>query len=335
MSTEQFNEPGYLWNMTLPLRAIHESGIRLKTDEWAIFFVMKAAIAAGWSEKHESDKRYAWVSAKHVKSQLRSLEDVGGLTDSSVYRKIEKLESAGLVTRLDEPTQSNRSFFALGPNADFLEYSVAFAETQDGFAKTRKQGSQKCESGFAKTRAINNIDNKENIEDNSLSPDVPPEEEKEVNIKSSEQGRAWYEKESLHVLKSPPENFARKDVAAAAAAIRPTPATPRGAAGGYRELCEWVNGKNNDAYPSGMKYVQSRPKPITFNQYCILRLINCVSRDTIMQYLCDWENKRYKHTNVYHTLATWARKDSSNPQVPAQQGGGFRPKAPANEEYSC
>lgn len=321
---------GFLWNLSLPLKAINESGIRLKTDVWAIFFVVRAAIEAGWSEKHDEDNRYAWVSNKYIKSQLQSLPDVADISDNALYRKIKQLEDAGLLVRKEDNKRKNKCYLSKGPSDDLLFFSEPIAKTQEVLL-------QNFNRGIAKTQMYNNTNDniiKDNIPPTPLDgvSEETPKPKKEPRVKKKLNRREatdFYENEVREFLKSP---SLPPEVAAAAAGRG---LSPERMMDGYREIIDYMT-KPTDMWPAGMwGCVLTKPVQLSFKQFCKLVLISGMTRAGIKEYLNQWENKSYDNDNIYATFIAWLKNEKAKPspmngnhQQPVPTTATVRPKGP-------
>lgn len=320
----QEQEVRYLWSIDLPLRLINESGIRLKTDIWAIFFVMKEAIKSEWSDKeHFEGNQYAWVSNKYIKSQLRALADVADISDNALYRKIKQLEEVGLLIRMKGNDKKGRCYMKCGPIVDFFKFPEPYEKTQGvGDAPIEKmQGDplQNCNTPIAKTQGYNSI---EDNKDKSITSETPDSQAngvavapKKRRVKSklritTDEAILHYETELKNLAPIP------QDSLAAAAAPR-----EKKLAYGYKLLYEWM--RDGDAeIPNGMKdTVMHMGEQLTFNQLCILadgekRLTMFQIKHYLTRMHTFTENK---NLSIYLTICKWFNDDVKLGKVPPKQ----------------
>jgi hypothetical protein len=312
---------GYLWDLSLPLKAINESGIRLRTDMWAIYFVIRAAIDSTWSHKERDDERqYAWVSSQYIKSQLRSLPDVADITDNGLYRKLKQLEEVGLLIRMQDNDKKGRCYLAKGPADDLLTYSQPSEKMQG-------DPLQNFNGGIEKMQGDNSIDYNK-IKDNNIPPtpldngstSEPPKPAPRVKKKLTRaETQDFYNKQMdlFDGFKIPKE----LEGGAAARGIKATHIT-----GAYVELIDYMT-KPSDKWPDGMwGCVLTKTHQLSLDQFCKLVLKLGMKRDAIKAYLDTWENKKYDNGSIYATFCDWwsrektVQQHSDKVKVMARQG---------------
>lgn len=100
----------------------------------------------------------------------------------------------------------------------------------------------------------------------------------------------------------------------------------------YRQLWLYMS-QPSTAWPNGLwGHVLARENQLTYLQYCHLVLVEGMGSADIKEYLTQWENKRYDHSNIYATLQKWWRdrnkpRNGSGPKEENKSGGLEAPDA--------
>lgn len=328
--------------MNIPLIAIKNSGIRLNTDVWVIYNVIKSAIDSKWAHKDTFDGiEYTWVSSRHIKSQLDCLPDIAGISDNALYRKIKQLEECGLIARMAKNQEVGKCFLTSGPAVDMLSYSQPIAKTQGGVL-------QDCNGGIAKTQTDKSIKNN-TITDNPIPPtplvgstseptDLPIIDKKAPRVKKRitfiEASKFYEEQIRSFGLEDP--SPLPQEVAARREQLR----------NGYKGMYKWMV-EGDAGMPDGCKgNVMTMAKQLSFEQ--VRLLIDVKPKLTwyqIKQYLIRLETfTENKNSHIYQVILKWYEGDLERGKVPPrsdpkntttpQKIVATAPK-PTNREYTA
>jgi hypothetical protein len=326
---------GSIWNVQLNAKAILDSGIKLNSDEWILFTTIHSMFGTKWAKKLPvGEDSYVLVSNKFIKQQLVAFPDLANISDVTLWRKVKKLEDAGLLVRHDKNSEKAKCYMGLGENADFFS-NAPLSELKDPPFKNESPPLSELKD-YNSTKDNSTRDNVSASDSASESlykeKKVPKKKLKLTRIEAIE----FYENEKANSLKTelPPE------LVAAAAARRPQ-VTMDHLTKAYSELVRYMM-EPSPKWESGMwECVLTRPKQLTFVQFCRLILELDMTRDQVKGYLDQWENKGYENNkNLYATMSDWRRRETTNPQKSFNGNGGAnkvmasKPSS-TNEDYSA
>lgn len=316
--TNATRDAGSTWSITLDLLAILVSGIKLDTDEWVLFTFIKNMSRTEWCEKSKRPDGSFWVSNGHLKQQLAALPSICEISEVTLWRKIKRLEDAGLIVRMEDNKKDKRCYLKLGPEADqFANVSISKMKVYvDSTISEMKEQTFKNES-----RTISNLKEDNNTHYNS-TPNIPPTP---LDVVSSETTMGGDKPEKRSRTKERSTLKQSQEFYKTQLSLNPLP--PEDDVAGRRRRSEYVATvtwmyKGDAEVDGGMgDTVMTMGKQLTYQQYNLLRDESRLTDYQVRQYLIrmhTWTD-RHKNNTIYSVIARWARDDIKKGSLPPRE----------------
>jgi hypothetical protein len=305
---------GYMWNVSLNSRAIMDSGIRLNSDEWILFYAIEAMFGKRWASPITEDGiTYVFVSNKLIKRQLRPFPDLCEISDVTLWRKIKNLENAGLVVRRKDNDKKGKCYLGPGPESDQFG-NVPISNLQD--PPFRNESPPLSEMKGYNNTSDNSTSNTSSNEEVS-APQISKKKFLETTSKHKAVG--FYESE-LGALDK--KSDAEKVVAAGTVEKFDVRRAH------YKRLAELMINGDPLTCPNGMGTTLLKMKDqLYFSQYCkLIDEVPCTPTD-IKEVVAEMNNKYDKHLKgasvLYLNIKKWVTTHVSGQQ--RQQNFGNTP----------